>query len=279
MRFALVDEDRVEPRPGLVGKCDMCGSAMVAKCGKYVRWHWAHRPRFDCDPWHEAETDWHLMWKDAFPPDRQELVQIDENTGEKHVSDVKTPGGVVVEVQHSRISEHELRSREAFYGDMIWIVDARDVGWMTTSALVCVEPIAYGFKILDRTTLVKRWSSADRPVYFDNTQNVYHDNVTDTLWVLPPERRIPIFERTVWRVLDIDSLKNEGMIAPIPAQWVVEAAMNGTPVPLARCDEKDAWRYRRNMVEVDGSLDNERLQAQLHINLRHLPGRNTTPLA
>ena len=115
------------------------------------------------------------MWKDAFPPDRQELVQIDENTGEKHVADVKTPCGVVVEVQHSRISEHELRSREAFYGDMVWIVDARDVGRMTTSALVGVEPIAYGFKILDRTTLVKRWSSADRPVYFDHTQNVYHD--------------------------------------------------------------------------------------------------------
>ena len=120
----------------------------------------------------KAETDWHLMWKDAFPSDCQELVQIDENTGEKHVADVKTPSGVVVEVQHSRISEDELRSREDFYSDMIWIVDARDVVWMTSRDLVSVEPIAYGSMLLNRTTLLKRWSSAKRPVYFDNTQNV-----------------------------------------------------------------------------------------------------------
>ena len=225
---------------------------MTAKCGMYVRWHWAHKPRFDCDPWQEAETDWHLTWKDAFPSDCQELVQIDENTGEKHVADVKTPSGVVVEVQHSRISDHELSSRENFYGDMIWIVDAREIVWMTSRDLVCVEPMAYGFKILSRNTLLKRWSSATRPVYFDNTSNLYHDKVSDTLWVLPPEKRIPISDRTLWLVLSFDSENNEGVIAPIPAQWMVEATMNDAPVPLARCDEKDAWHYRTRMVKLDG---------------------------
>ena len=184
-------------------------------------------------------------------------MQIDENTGEKHVADVKTPSGVVVEVQHSRISEDELRSREAFYDDMIWIVDARDVVWMTSHDLVCVEPMAYGFRILSRDTLLKRWSSAKCPVYFDNTPNVYHDKESDTLWVLPPEERIPISERCLWRVVNFDSENNQGVIAPIPAQWMVEATMNGEPVPLARCDEKDAWQYRRRMVEIAGTLDAE----------------------
>ena len=197
------------------------------------------------------------MWKDAFPSDCQELVQIDENTGEKHVADVKTPSGVVVEVQHSRISEDELRSREDFYSDMIWIVDARDVVWMTSRDLVSVEPIAYGSMLLNRTTLLKRWSSAKRPVYFDNTQNVYHDKVSDTLWVLPREKRIPISERILWRVLNFDSENNEGVIAPIQAQRMVEAAMNGEPVPLAQCDEKDAWQYRTRMAELAGTLYGE----------------------
>ena len=115
------------------------------------------------------------MWKDAFPSNCQEIVQIDENTGEKHVADVKTPNGVVVEVQHSRISEDELHSREAFYGDMIWIVDARDVVWMTSHDLVSVEPMAYDFILLSRSTLLRRWSSAKRPVYFDHTPNVYRN--------------------------------------------------------------------------------------------------------
>ena len=252
---------------------------MTAKCGMYVRWHWAHKPRFDCDPWQEAETDWHLTWKDAFPSDCQELVQIDENTGEKHVADVKTPSGVVVEVQHSRISDHELSSRENFYGDMIWIVDAREIVWMTSRDLVCVEPMAYGFKILSRNTLLKRWSSATRPVYFDNTSNLYHDKVSDTLWVLPPEKRIPISDRTLWRVLSFDSENNEGVIAPIPAQWMVEATMNDAPVPLARCDEKDAWQYGQGwsnlMVKTVGDKPLHQLPTFARENHRVAPYSTT----
>ena len=165
MRFALVDDDRAEPQPGLTGTCPVCGSDMISKCGGYVRWHWAHKRRFDCNPWSEAETDWHLMWKDGFPSDCQEIVQIDRSTGEKHIADVKTPGEVVVEVQHSPISEDELRSREDFYGDMIWIVDARDVAWLTSRELVLTEPMAYDFEMLSRSTLMKRWSLSQRSVF------------------------------------------------------------------------------------------------------------------
>lgn len=43
--------------------------------------------------------------------------------GEVHRADIKTPGGIVVEVQHSAISDTERSARESFYGNMIWIVD------------------------------------------------------------------------------------------------------------------------------------------------------------
>ena len=69
--------------------------------------------------------------------------------------------------------------------------------------------------------------------------------------------RVPISERILWRVLDFDPEENAGLIAPVPADWIVEAAMNGEPVPLARCDEEDAWRHRTRMVEVGGRLDGD----------------------
>ncbi len=255
MRFSLVDGVCVEPQPSLAGECRVCGRDMISKCGEYVRWHWAHKRRTDCDAWHEAETDWHLMWKDAFPTDCQEIVQIDEKTGEKHVADVRTPGGVVVEVQHSRISDDELRSREDFYDDMIWIVDARDVVWTTSRELVSLAPMSYDFQVLSRSTLLTRWCSARRPVYLDNTAPVYRDSERGTLWVLPPERRIPISERAVWRVLQYDVENNTGLIAPVPADWIVEATMHGERVPLPKCNETDAWQYRMGLVEVGGRLD------------------------
>ena len=125
MRVALVNDVRSEPTPNVRGKCCLCGDDMIAKCGQYVRWHWAHKARITCDPWQESETDWHRYWKDAFPIACQEVVHVADRTHEKHIADVKTPGGMVVEVQHSPIGEDEARSRESFYGKMIWIVDAR----------------------------------------------------------------------------------------------------------------------------------------------------------
>ena len=147
MRFALVNEIRTEPYPGLAGTCNFCGRAMIPKCGRYVRWHWAHKRRSGCDPWHEAETDWHLMWKDCFPQYFQERVNVDERTGERHIADVKADNGLVVEIQHSPISESEMQSREDFYGDMIWIVDARDLsGYFalgTSYDLATCNPMSY----------------------------------------------------------------------------------------------------------------------------------------
>ena len=78
MRLALVDEVRAEPAPNLLGKCCLCGDDMIAKCGQYVRWHWAHKAKITCDPWQESETDWHRYWKDAFPVDCQEVVHVDD---------------------------------------------------------------------------------------------------------------------------------------------------------------------------------------------------------
>ena len=101
MKFAVVEgERREEAQPGRSGKCPVCGAEVIAKCGEVKVWHWAHRGRRTCDPWWEHETKWHRDWKNQFPRDWQEKIQRSEN-GEKHIADVKTDRGEVLEFQHS----------------------------------------------------------------------------------------------------------------------------------------------------------------------------------
>jgi len=123
MKYAMIGSERTEARPDLKGTCPACGKETVSKCGKILIWHWAHKPVRHCDPWWEGETDWHRQWKGWFAPEHQEVIHFDPQTGEKHIADVKTKDGVVIELQNSPMDLDELRSREQFYGRMVWIVN------------------------------------------------------------------------------------------------------------------------------------------------------------
>ena len=121
MRFALFNDERIEATKGAKGKCSSCGSELVAKCGEIKIHHWAHKKKCD-DHWWENETEWHRNWKNKFPKEWQEVIQYAES-GEKHIADVKTDEGWVVEFQHSHIKPEERRSRNNFYKKLIWVVD------------------------------------------------------------------------------------------------------------------------------------------------------------
>lgn len=123
MRYAIIDGERTEASPGERGLCPGCENQVLAKCGPMVAWHWSHAPARHCDPWWENETDWHRTWKGYFPAEWQEVFHVDSETGERHIADVKTPAGMVLEFQHSPMELDELQSRESFYGDMLWVVD------------------------------------------------------------------------------------------------------------------------------------------------------------
>lgn len=122
MKSALVDGQRQAAQPDLSGECIGCGRPTVAKCGEVRVRHWAHKGQRRCDPWWENETEWHRAWKDQFPAAWQEIVHH-AGDGGRHIADVKTGDGWVVEFQHSRIRPEERRSREAFYSRLIWVVD------------------------------------------------------------------------------------------------------------------------------------------------------------
>lgn len=122
MKYALVNGVKTTPEKGLNGQCQLCSAEVVAKCGDIKVHHWAHKSKIECDKWWESETPWHRNWKSSFPVEWQEIVHHASN-GEKHIADIKTPHGLVVEFQHSHISKEERDSRETFYEHMIWIVD------------------------------------------------------------------------------------------------------------------------------------------------------------
>jgi hypothetical protein len=113
MKFAVVEGKRREAEPGLSGKCQGCGNAMIAKCGQHRVRHWAHRGTRNCNSWWEPETEWHRAWKNHFPEDWQEVDHQSEG-GEKHRADVKTESGVVLEFQHSLLRQDEREARETF---------------------------------------------------------------------------------------------------------------------------------------------------------------------
>ena len=262
MRMALVNEVRSEPAPNARGRCCLCGDEMIAKCGQYVRWHWAHKGRVACDPWQESETDWHRYWKNAFPVNCQEVVHVNEKTHEKHVADVKTPSGFVVEVQHSPIAEQEALSRERFYKNMIWIVDARYLaGWFylgTSYELAGCSPMTYQIEWWGRSKLLEKWSKSGVHVYFDVMNSATeHESDDGKLWSLPSKTIVPVEKRVLWRLLEFDVTESKGYIAPVQAGAVVEAVMKGTCPPLHECEEEDAWRYRRELRELAGHIDEQ----------------------
>lgn len=94
MQFALVDGERSEPFPGGRGRCPICDSVMIAKCGPRVPHHWAHKGRRNCNPWWENETQWHRDWKSRFPEQCRE-IHHQAPDGEIHHADVKDSDGTL----------------------------------------------------------------------------------------------------------------------------------------------------------------------------------------
>ena len=125
MKFALINGEKIEAKKGVNDAiCPICKALVIPKCGEVKIHHWAHKKKIECDHWWENETEWHRDWKNHFPADWQEIVHISDDN-EKHIADIKTPSGLVVEFQHSSIETEEIISRNNFYKNIVWVVDGK----------------------------------------------------------------------------------------------------------------------------------------------------------
>ena len=205
MKFAFINGKRTEATKGGKGICRSCGSELVAKCGEVKVNHWAHKGRRNCDPWWENESEWHRSWKGQFPNDWQEIIHHDDN-GEKHVADVKTQNGYVLEFQHSYLNPEERRSRNAFYRPLVWIVNGtrrktdklQFQKVLEESSTVLREPLIKRVRFPDECRLLKEWHDGDALVFFDFQET--KEPKQSMLWFLFPmietnEAYISLFSR------------------------------------------------------------------------------------
>lgn len=124
MLFATVNGEKAEATPTTTGTCPVCERPVFSKCGEINVWHWAHQKDEGCDSWYEPETEWHKNWKLAFGKDNCEIVISKEGT--RHIADIFTKEGVVIELQNSPIQKPIIRKRENFYGErMIWVINGK----------------------------------------------------------------------------------------------------------------------------------------------------------
>lgn len=191
MKFALVDEKKVEAKKGVKGFCQVCGSEMIPKICEKKADHWAHKSKKNCDHWWENEKEWHRSWKNEFPEDWQEIVHFDQ-AGEKHVADVKTNTGLVVEFQHSYLNPEERRSRNDFYKNIIWLVDGTrrptDIQQFETvlkeSSCILEKPMTRRVSFPEECRLISEWADLGSFVFFDFNKD--GQNQQDVLWFVLP---------------------------------------------------------------------------------------------
>jgi competence protein CoiA len=196
MRYALVEEQREEARPHSRGVCPHCSNQVIAKCGGRRVWHWAHFGKRACDTWWQPETDWHRGWKDHFPNTWQE-VRHDAPDGERHIADVKTPHGLIIEFQHSFLDQQERLSREAFYRNMVWMVDGtrrkldRKRFFGAIARWQRLSPDVFVTRFVDEG-LPAEWLNCSVRVYFDfgsgNEPGDPFPIVAPVVWCLVPQR-------------------------------------------------------------------------------------------
>lgn len=185
MKFALVNGQRREAAPLLVGECVVCGYRVISRCGQVRVHHWAHQAKRRCDEWWEAETLWHRDWKNKFPSAWQEVVHKAEN-GEHHIADVKTAHGNVIEFQHSFIGADERLSREGFYQRLTWVVDGLR-NTRTRSLFYKALEIAGSHRRCSKLRVIHSSELKLFEMWGDSIAHVIFDMGEETLWWLFPE--------------------------------------------------------------------------------------------
>jgi hypothetical protein len=241
MKYALVGDVKSAPRPKTCGICIHCGGEMISKCGKVMIWHWAHKTTDMCDPWWENESDWHRSWKDHFPESQKEVTHVDLATGERHIADIKNLFGLVIEFQHSTMSEAERLSREDFYQDMIWVVDgtrgSSDSGYfrMGTAGPIRKNPLLYQIEWWGRSRLLHFWGASSKRVYLDFGN--------EGPWI-----------NVIWRLVSFDPNNAKGIVAPVIKKWFIEDCISGREIHstfITENHDDEQFSLPRPLVEIE----------------------------
>lgn len=158
------------------GVCPVCQSELVARKGDVRAEHWWHVNGKRCDAWYQPKGPWHCYWQNMFPKEWQEVVVEKEVDGlvVRHIADVKTERGVILEVQYSPISIEDIAIRERFYNNMLWLVNMRRTETDSNVLAVLKRNEAVDFGSIHAWVVTEqglsetqKWYHAQKPVVFD----------------------------------------------------------------------------------------------------------------
>lgn len=179
-----------------VGYCPCCGKEMIPKHGNGGRRpHWAHKHAERCDEWLETQTEWHYRWRERFLKIDGEHKVIIEDTlakdGERHFYDARIDDRLSLILRRAQLPEEYQKKREAFFGEMVWVVGA-GASALRRFKQQLEDGIITEIRNFKNCYLVRtheqcffaKWSNSSMPVAFDFGE-VSEGKVQD-LWVLLP---------------------------------------------------------------------------------------------
>ncbi|TDG37055.1 competence protein [Pedobacter changchengzhani] len=130
--------------------------------------------------YYRRETPWHRDWKLAFPKHYREISFLDETLNEIHRADVCTPCKTIIEFQNSPITLTELKSREAYYKNLIWVLNGKKFkGFRVLKHLPDVDDpklADYEFCHSDHLSMVRK-SDIIKGVLKPKILNFYHPEI------------------------------------------------------------------------------------------------------
>ena len=166
---AVRDEFGVSPR----GFCPCCGKQLTARVGEVRRPHWAHDSGERCDEWWEEESEWRSGWVAQLKKySSLDLQNTLEKNGVRHFYDVKDAESRVWVFRRRKLSSEHVKSRESFFGKMLWFVEAKDSeyeAFQEVCSTVQKKQIAKRtyYWGRGRPGFFSRWEDCSMPVLFD----------------------------------------------------------------------------------------------------------------
>ena len=117
MQFAI-DENGIRTSinnsiKGKLYKCPCCGTEVIQKKGDVMIWHFAHKSLADCVDYYDNKGEWHRSMQELFPEQNREVYEKTETY--RHIFDVLTDKGRIIEFQHSPMSFSEFQRRTLDY--------------------------------------------------------------------------------------------------------------------------------------------------------------------
>ena len=117
MQFALNEKnERINIKDAISGEkycCPCCKSLLIQKKGTLMIWHYAHKSLDNCISYYDNKGEWHRQMQDLFPEKNREIFECFGKY--RHIYDVLTDNGTIIEFQHSPLSVDDFRKRTKDY--------------------------------------------------------------------------------------------------------------------------------------------------------------------